>query len=845
MLDRLADRIWGHSSFHLELAALQRYSLTRRIADHGERDSFDLDALTRLLESATTLASSSCPDHREAAFRIVVAASEWAGEALPGINYVTLLSMSRLGNFPAMDYARRRFGISEEALPARELAENALRIEQNVVRFGRGEVILTNFQKRLWDELNASDTLGISAPTSAGKSFVLQGYARACLSDGRAQCVAFVVPSRALINQVSDDVSEWLGEEELDVELVTTPISRDTQLPSHALYVLTQERLQLLQIAHQELKIDVMFVDEAQSLGSGPRGVLLSSVVEEALRRNHSMKLFFAGPNLSDPGSVASMFGRDVRSIETQEASVVQNIFFVDVSDEHPHKAKLSVLLETKKVFITEIETDQPLTDHKSKLINIALRVGAGGQSLLYAMGPKECEDIAIGLSDEEDITPTPDQEELSSFIKDAVHPNFYLAQAVERGVGYHYGRMPSLVRKAIEDAVAEGLIQYLVTTSTLLYGVNLPARNLFLHNPKTGQNQPISPTDFWNLAGRVGRLGKEFSGNIFLVDYGLWENDPMTGPKEKAVIPTLVRHVVDETDNLVDYIRDPDVKPPRDEADEYENSFTRLTQSFIAGELEETLTRAGLEEGDPRRDNIAAAIASAIQDKNINFNTLSKSPTVSIHRQQCLYDRLYASFRKKGAGYVLPKHPMDGKAYEALLGCIKRCHDEVMKYNKSDKSHLYIAQLALKWMRGQPLPMIIDGSFKFSEERGKKPSWPSVIRSVMQEIESDLRFKYVRLFSCYNAVLEQVFIDNKRPDLVASIPAIPLYLEVGACSITMMSFMGLGLSRFTAGKLNNFPRRQDMSQAEAREWLRRQRLESLDLPSVSQKEIRQLRLAD
>ena len=844
MLERLANRIWSHATFHSEFAALQRHSLTRRIVGSETDDGFDLDALTRLLEAATTLAASPRSDHREAAFRIVVAASDWGGEALPGINYVTLLSMSRLGNFPAMDHARRRFGISEEALPARELAENTLRIEQNVVRFGKQEAILTVFQKSLWDQLNASDTLGISAPTSAGKSFVLQGYARACLSDGRAQSVAFIVPSRALINQVSDDVSEWLGEEDVNVELITTPISRDTQLPARALYVLTQERLQLLQIAHEALKIDVMFVDEAQSLGAGPRGVLLSSVIEESIRRNESMKLFFAGPNLSDPGNLASMFGRAVLSVATQEASVVQNIFFVDVSDENARKAKLYALIEQDKVFLSEIETDQPLLDHKSKLINIALSVAAGGQSLLYAMGAAECENIATGLCDGEELTPSPEQEELSSFIKDAVHPKFYLAQAVKWGVGYHYGRMPSLVRKAIEDAVSEGMIQYLVTTSTLLFGVNLPARNLFLHNPQTGQNQPISPTDFWNLAGRAGRLGKEFAGNIFLIDYGSWGNDPMGGPKEKSVTPTLTRHVVDEAAQLVAYIQDPDVKPLRDKADEYENSFTKLTQSFIAGNLEETLARVGLQEGSPFIDEIKAAIAGAVKDKNINYETLSKSPTVSIHRQQSLYDRLDASYRKKGAAYVLPKHPMDSNAYNSLIACIKRCHDEVLKYDKKDKSYKYFAPLALKWMRGQPLPMIIDGSYEFRNNKGEEPSWPSVIRAVMQEIENDLRFKYVRLFSCYNAVLELVFRNHKRGDLVASIPAIPMYLEVGACSATMMSFMGLGLSRFTAGKLKDFPRRQDMSQAEARAWLRRQPLESLDLPSASRKEIRRLNLA-
>jgi hypothetical protein len=67
------------------------------------------------------------------------------------------------------------------------------------------------------------------------------------------------------------------------------------------------------------------------------------------------------------------------------------------------------------------------------------------------------------------------------------------------------------------------------------------------------------------------------------------------------------------------------------------------------------------------------------------------------------------------------------------------------------------------------------------------------------------------------------------------------MYLEVGACSPTMISFMGLGLSRYTAGKLRALPRRSDMSQHEARSWILRQNLDSLNLPNASAREIRRL----
>jgi replicative superfamily II helicase len=453
------------------------------------------------------------------AYQIATAASELESKEFSGVPYVLLLVLSRIGNFPALSYAKRRYLIAEESLPLRVLAESDARKEANSIQLGDTAIALTDFQHHLWTELNTGEAIGISAPTSAGKSFILQAYARKLLAEGSADNIAFLVPTRALINQVSGEASEWLRNTRLDVELVTTPIAKDTPIPVRSVYVVTQERMQLLQTAHPDLSFEVMLVDEAQSIADGSRGVLLSSVIEEALNRNEKMQLLFAGPNIDDPGEIAALFGRKPRSIRTDEATVVQNIVFVDCDKEKPNSAKLGFLSEEKKVALGTIECDQPLTDHRSKLVNLALRLGGGGQNLIYALGPAECESIAFGLADGEQTIELPELKDLSDFVKEAVHPKYQLAVNVLQGVGFHYGRLPSLVRKAIEDSFAEGRLQFLVTTSTLLYGVNLPAQNLFLHNPQKGQNQPISAIDFWNLAGRAGRLGKEFTGNIFLID--------------------------------------------------------------------------------------------------------------------------------------------------------------------------------------------------------------------------------------------------------------------------------------------------------------------------------------
>jgi hypothetical protein len=794
-----------------------------------------------LLRSASVLAASGEKKHRAIAYQIATAAVEVQTNELDGTAYVLLLVLSRLGNFPALEYAKRRFSVTEERLPVRIVAEAATRTETNSIKLRHTAIALTDFQHELWKALTSGESIGISAPTSAGKSFVLQTYARRELTEQRADNIAFLVPTRALINQVADEVSQWLQADKVDAELVSTPIPRHSELPKRAAYVVTQERMQLLQTAHPNLMFNIVLVDEAQSLGDGARGVLLSSVIEEALARNPKTQLLFAGPNIQEPGRISTLFGKEARSVQTEEATVAQNIIFLDCESDRPNSAKISFLAENQKIPLGTVQCKQPLTDHRSKLINLALQLGSGGQSLIYALGPAECENIAFGLADGEATKEVPELTDLSGFIKEAVHPRYQLAANVLQRVGFHYGRLPSLVRKAIEDAFSQGHLQFLVTTSTLLYGVNLPAQNLFLHNPQKGQNQPISPIDFWNLAGRAGRLGKEFTGNIFLIDYGQWPTDPINGAKDQTVTPSIQDHIVVRTDELIKYVSDPQIVPDRQKPDELENTFVKLVRDHFEGKLNSTLDRVGLLKENPQRLKLIEAIENSAANKNIDRDTLLASPTVSIHRQQSLYGRIRDGIRRKGPAYVIPKFPLDSGAYFSYVAAIKRCHDEVMKYPRAERSHSYYALVALRWMKGDPLPQIIDASFEYKRKRGNNPSIATVIRDSLNEIERDLRFKYVRLFSCYNAVLELVLRDLNMSELVASIPSIPMYLEVGACSPTMISFMGLGLSRYTAGKLRELPRRTDMSQGEARAWILRQDIDGLNLPNASIQEIRRM----
>src|SRR5690606_23147430 len=98
----------------------------------------------------------------------------------------------------------------------------------------------------------------------------------------------------------------------------------------------------------------------------------------------------------------------------------------------------------------------------------------------------------------------------------------------LKKGVAFHFGKLPQKIRSEIEKLFAKKKISNIFCTSTLLEGENLPAKNIFILSNAIGRSK-FSEIDFWNLAGRAGRLTQELYGNIICVraeDKGnRWQN--------------------------------------------------------------------------------------------------------------------------------------------------------------------------------------------------------------------------------------------------------------------------------------------------------------------------------
>lgn len=824
MIDRLAEQVWATAAFHSQRAALSTAWLQRELG--LEMGTAPPDAeLMQAVQAATILAGSEDPERRRAAFAVAACAADLARDRLPGLDGALRIVLTRMGNFPAVQTSPVVESFAR--LPIQVALAEELRREGNTVPLGKLQLELTDFQRALWSVLEAGENVAISAPTSAGKSFVLQAYLRSRARAGSLMTACYLVPSRALIAQVSDEIAQWRRDDDLrDLALITVPLPAGSDLRSPAIYVLTQERLQAILTSHPEFAADLIVCDEAQGVEDGARGVLLQNVVDQLLRRTPAAQAIFAGPNIRNLSAFGAIFNiKLVREVESRSPSVVQNLILVNTRSLKKGHLTLERYAGGIGTALGDAGVERLLPSIKERLVRVAEKFGKAKPSIVYANGPADAEGVAKGLADVSELQEPSDRiRELMALSRSAVHSQYDLASCLAHGIGFHYGRIPAIVRRGVEAAFADGEIQYLVTTSTLIQGVNFPAANLFVCKPKKGNNLQLEPAEFWNLAGRAGRLGKEFQGNIFLIDYQDWDVKHADHGSEIEVKSSLARTLGADFAGVLACATETDPPLETDKRLSLEATFARLLTDRINGRLEGTLDRCQVV--GQNRDDLIRALDAARGKVSLPIDAIASSPTVSALRQQRLADYLASEIRGGGTkriSQLMPRHPRDDDAWATLSEVFKVCHRKLLSLD-APRLHLRMAAIAIKWMRGDPIPEIVDENHR----RSKGTDLAASIRETLKDIEQEIRFKYLRLTTCYNAVLGHVLRESGHGELVSSIPNLPSYLEVGAADPTMVSFVGLGISRVTARTLTDSAMDKDMDEARALAWLREQNLETL-----------------
>ncbi len=383
-------------------------------------------------------------------------------------------------------------------------------------------------QKNAYDHLS-DDYFSYSGPTSMGKSFLMRMYIKDQIRHGIKRNYALIVPTKALINEIykqiiDEDLKNLLSEHNYKVVTAAGDIALEGL--HNFIFVLTPERLLYLLISKPELQIDYLFIDEAHKLsGKNSRGPFYYKTVDMLLKRERKPHFVFASPNIPNPEVYLKLLtnvensGSDNRLCSTF-SPVAQIKFSIDlnnyrVSVYNEHTGTLSYLAE-----ITDTNASLVSFLLLFEKINRELPYERKQQTIVYCNGRNKAIDNALAFAEYLTELQDDDLNALAKDITNEVHGDYYLAQIIRKGVAYHIGYLPAAIRMRIENMFRQGKITTMFCTSTLLEGVNLPADNLFITDNKIFR-KVMTPVDFRNLIGRVGRIRFNLYGNVFFVSQG------------------------------------------------------------------------------------------------------------------------------------------------------------------------------------------------------------------------------------------------------------------------------------------------------------------------------------
>lgn len=755
----------------------------------GNKPRLDRSLVKRISTSIQLFHKSEDEKLRKEATVLLAMLLDIAGDDYPDLIPIAKNIFINSGDFPNVSLLDKKHPDVSMNFGFNTSTKFELKKEMNSVK--ELSFPLTDFQRVLWGNLDLDEDVVTIAPTSAGKTHIILTYLvnKVVKSDGAF--AAIIVPTRALISEVSSKVFEIAKEIDVGNELEICTVPKDEEFSSKTIFVMTQERLYEL-IQRGDLSFDYLFIDEAHNISDDSRGVLLHLTLEKIL-------------DDSSPQIIVSM---PSESYQNAFSAVFHGVEFKKEITRHSPVAKilLSVEMKGRNIQVERFNTSDKVVIPKgfngTATADVVLRLGKGQSNIIYRNQTDHCENTAKAIASLiDDYETTSELEEAADYIEQFIHKDFTLASSLRKGVAFHYGPLPSSVRVMVENLVKTGDINFIACTSTLAEGVNLPAKNLFLTNPfrpvRAQKPERLEDVKISNITGRAGRMVEHFSGNVFLLNHDKWNfQDYFEDNEEKEEkIPTYYKTLNEELSSVVAALKG---VYPHSDSNQYRfyTIANKLIKEFENGILDERLSAAELMLGEDEKSILIEHVENARNSLMIAPFILEANPTIGYIQQNRL-SQFFDSLESYDE-WVLP-HPKSKDLYDSLVRISHKLY-EVGVYITSDGYPIeHIAVIASKWVSGKSLKEIIAEQIVWDKSRPTGSSVNQSVRSVIKVINNDITFRLRNALGCYHMLLTNKM---KLKSVEKTSVKLHIYLELGACDDRMISLINFGLSREAAKEI-------------------------------------------
>lgn len=401
----------------------------------------------------------------------------------------------------------------------------------------------------------ASDAIVIEMPTSGGKTLLAQFKMLQALNQFEADSgwVAYIAPTRALISQITRRLRRDFSPLDIKVEQLTGAVEIDSieedllsgnaEQKAFDILVATPEKFQLV-IRNKKVSrpLALVVMDEAHNIGDEIRGLRIELLLATIKRECKSTNFLLLMPYVENAARLTRWLSPDAgRTISIGTTSWKPNERIVgmyhvekDYTVRGGWKLIYKTLITSPKTIhlggFHQVGTTKTLDISYSKVKNnLSLQTGAMA-SILSERGTSIAVSSKISLTwsmareikkSLPEFSPIPEEIKLvQGFLADEISPNFELKEMLKYGVAVHHAGLSDETRALIEWLAEENKLRVICATPTIAQGINFPVSSVFLSSRffhSGTKTVEMKTRDFWNLAGRAGRLYHDSVGVIGL----------------------------------------------------------------------------------------------------------------------------------------------------------------------------------------------------------------------------------------------------------------------------------------------------------------------------------------
>ena len=385
---------------------------------------------------------------------------------------------------------------------------------------------LDKFQEDAIREVEANNSVIVSAPTGSGKTLIADYIIDRELKNNKR--VIYTAPIKALSNQKYKDFCKTYGEHKIGLVTGDIVINSDAQI-----LIMTTEVYRNMAIIQDPIleKVSYCIMDEIHFINDEERGHIWE---ESIIFSSNKMRFLFLSATVPN----AKEFAEWVKSIKKHEVKVIKH---------HTRSVPLDIKFFDKELGITTLDKiqEQKYLDGRPSYKGSYTKMKKGNTkiaapspeevikeisdkvpAIYFVFSRKKTQDYAEKTAAKMKLLSNEEQGRMTTFIAkefgslnrevQSLKSTRTLRKTLAKGIAFHHAGLLPDTKHIVEKLFATGLIKVLFATETFAVGINMPAKTVCLDSLRkyTGAGfRYLNSKEFYQMSGRAGRRGIDKTG--------------------------------------------------------------------------------------------------------------------------------------------------------------------------------------------------------------------------------------------------------------------------------------------------------------------------------------------